>query len=750
MFAGHLPLWNPYILSGIPLVGDAVSNPFDPLNILFIFLNPVNAYEVMISLQLFLAGLFMFLYLRKSLNLNSLSALLGGVLYILNPMLIFVQRLDFINSLGSFMWLPVIVLFLERAMESKSYSSRSYAILMGMALSFSFFCGGVNFSFLMAPFLALHIFLSPGRFIKKMVVLIAVGLIAIFISSVQLLPVMETANQGHRKFLWGNGIFDKSGTDLPALLISLLNFPVDVFNGRPDVIVKFLNSNFNIDVKVFYMGLIEFFLLSIIYLSKAQTYKERIFKINLIAFLIFLVSIYYLPLKGALDFILPVFKGVHLGYSIFLFYFCAIVLMSISFNRLVNHGYASPFFEKYGFIFKTAIFSLSLLMGTLFMTRYSPVLNGLIADPWNIVDMLRLFGLALYLVTLCLSAFVIHRLIKSKTRDGLLTGIILFLSIISNVMVVWEIDYFSCYLRSNLQRNFTESKETNFFRKMKPYDRFEIYHGNKEYWTLNTYGFDFPLVYSASISGGSQQLMSARYRKFYDMLNMRYPFNKSYYWKDGRYVWPSAYAYIDNPNINKTSLNLLGVKYLLYRNQSNDKSLELIQRGDYFHIYENLDVLPRCFIMHKASITTPENILAKLSANSFDPLQEVLFEKVPQSDNIIHESATTDKSKAGRCEIIQYTPNEIVIKYSSLAHGFLVLTDAYDKDWTAYIDGKETEILQSDYLFRAVSIPAGEHTIRFKYLPISFVIGAILSISTLIISFALLFHWRRKIHILQL
>jgi len=139
MFAGHLPLWNPYILSGMPLVGDAVSNPFDPLNILFIFLNPVNAYEVMISLQLFLAGLFMFLYLRKSLNLNSLSALLGGVLYILNPMLIFVQRLDFINSLGSFMWLPVIVLFLERAMESKSYRSRSYAILMGMALSFSFF-----------------------------------------------------------------------------------------------------------------------------------------------------------------------------------------------------------------------------------------------------------------------------------------------------------------------------------------------------------------------------------------------------------------------------------------------------------------------------------------------------------------------------------------------------------------------------------------------------------------------------------
>ena len=34
MLDGHLPLWNPYIFTGITLIGDAVSNPFDILNII--------------------------------------------------------------------------------------------------------------------------------------------------------------------------------------------------------------------------------------------------------------------------------------------------------------------------------------------------------------------------------------------------------------------------------------------------------------------------------------------------------------------------------------------------------------------------------------------------------------------------------------------------------------------------------------------------------------------------------------------
>ena len=74
----------------------------------------------------------------------------------------------------------------------------------------------------------------------------------------------------------------------------------------------------------------------------------------------------------------------------------------------------------------------------------------------------------------------------------------------------------------------------------------------------------------------------------------------------------------------------------------------------------------------------------------------------------------------------------ITIQATSRSDGFLVLTDSYDKGWKAYIDGKETEVFQADYLFRAIIFPKGEHIVTFKYMPLSFVFGAWISIGSLI------------------
>jgi hypothetical protein len=748
MAEGHLPLWNPHILSGIALVGDGLSNPFDPLNIVFIFFDPIDACGMLTSLQLFLSGLFMFLYLRRNLNLTNLSALLGGVLYIFNPVLTsgVGQRLNFVNPLGSFLWLPLVMLFLDRAMERESHHCYYYSILTGMILAFSFFCGGLNFVFFMAIFVALFVILFPAGFFKKSTVLGTVGLIAILLSAIQLFPTLETASQGHRTFLWGNGLFDKSSFGLPTVLISLLNLPFDLLIGRPNALVTFLSSNFKLNLKEYYIGLIDFFLLSLIYLSKAETHRERIFKINTVILLFFLIGIYYLPLKGILVYFFPILKGVHLGYAVFLLYFCIIVLTAVSFNRLVTRSKTSPFLEKYGLAFKIGIFSFSLLIGVLFTAKYFPILRDALANPWITGAFMRVGRLTLYLATLCLSAFVIHRLMRSESKGKIFYGIILFLSISMNAIVLWEIEFFKIHQSNMLQKSFTESRELAFFRNMKTFDRVEIYMGSSDYPGAFPYGFNFPMIYNVSISGGSHQFMSYRYRKYYDMLNMRYPYDISYYWKNGTYSRPSGYAFIDSPKVNMQSLNLLGVKYIFSHVPRHDSFLKLIERGDYYYIYENLDVFPRCFIVHEANVTTPEDILGKLNTNSFNPLQAVLLEKIPPSGNIIYRSTVIDRSRKSRCEIIQYTPNEVVIRYFSPAQGFLVLTDAYDKGWKAYIDGKETEIFRANYLFRAVLIPVGEHTVRFKYLPMSFVIGAALSISTMLVSFVLLFRWRRIIY----
>ena len=76
--------------------------------------------------------------------------------------------------------------------------------------------------------------------------------------------------------------------------------------------------------------------------------------------------------------------------------------------------------------------------------------------------------------------------------------------------------------------------------------------------------------------------------------------------------------------------------------------------------------------------------------------------------------------------------------------GYLVLTDAYYPGWVATVDGQPANIERADILFRAVKIPAGQHRVEFRYQPQSFIIGAAISIGTMVILICGWFIVRRR------
>jgi hypothetical protein len=70
------------------------------------------------------------------------------------------------------------------------------------------------------------------------------------------------------------------------------------------------------------------------------------------------------------------------------------------------------------------------------------------------------------------------------------------------------------------------------------------------------------------------------------------------------------------------------------------------------------------------------------------------------------------------------SPNSVLLGIDAEKDGYLVLTDTWYPGWLATVDDQQVDILHADYLFRAVFVPAGVHKVEFIYRPLSFYGGA--------------------------
>src|SRR5262245_34148720 len=132
---GELPLWNPYTMAGHPIYADGVTRIFSPSLLFYTFLDLPLGYTVARLCELGLGAIFLYWFL-VGIRVRPCGALLGALVFAFSSHSML--HLIGLGWWGGLMWLPLILLLIDRAITG---SSSSYATLAGIVLAVQIYCG---------------------------------------------------------------------------------------------------------------------------------------------------------------------------------------------------------------------------------------------------------------------------------------------------------------------------------------------------------------------------------------------------------------------------------------------------------------------------------------------------------------------------------------------------------------------------------------------------------------------------------
>ncbi|MFD2512780.1 YfhO family protein [Pontibacter locisalis] len=80
-------------------------------------------------------------------------------------------------------------------------------------------------------------------------------------------------------------------------------------------------------------------------------------------------------------------------------------------------------------------------------------------------------------------------------------------------------------------------------------------------------------------------------------------------------------------------------------------------------------------------------------------------------------------------ELVAYQPNYLKYEYQAEQEGLVVFSEVYYADgWQAYLDGEPVDHIRANYILRAMQVPAGKHTIEFRFAPKAYTLGNTISL----------------------
>jgi hypothetical protein len=663
--SGQIPLWNPYSFSGTAHAGNYQTAVFSPFNLLFFVLPFIDAWSILILLQPLLAGLLMYMFV-KSLDRSKEAALLAAVAFMFCGFMVVWMAY---GTLGyAALYLPLIFWGIH-----KKYG---WAISLGIALSL------VSGHFQVSVYV---IGAALGYiFWKKQWRILWYVLMGLLIAVPQILL-------GLRSFaLSTRGAAVLKGEIIPWQY--LLTFIAPDFFGNPVT----RNDWFGHYAEwAGFVGVIP--LMLAFFAVTKKTLREGWFFV-LLAVLTLLLAL-PTPLNDLLYMLkIPVLSGSAASRIILLTSFSLAALAAYGFDTLIA-DWKEKRQRKILYFAVVCVGFIGLTWVTLLFGKPLPIDKLAIAK--------RNFVLPSALVSGGLLLFVLGFIRKKWLQ----------ISIVSLILAVTAFDLLRFAVKwmpfEPRQYVYPQVKSLTYLRSRVGNDRVFGNIGSGEVGTA----FHIPLV------EGYDAVYQARYGEFINAVS------KGYVYPAGRSV-----VQFDKNGVYKTeALQLLGIKYIYHRFSDGrnvwvfpyweylaDGSMHQIYSDEKYEIFEYNNVYQRAFLASSYTVAvTDKDIIDTLFAEDFDRRNSLVLEEKPSVE---------PQTGPGSAEIVSYTPEKVTIKTDSESPKLLFLSDAFDAGWYASVDGKESYVYRADYDFRAVEVPAGNHTVEFRYHPDEFRWGIMLSI----------------------
>jgi hypothetical protein len=201
------------------------------------------------------------------------------------------------------------------------------------------------------------------------------------------------------------------------------------------------------------------------------------------------------------------------------------------------------------------------------------------------------------------------------------------------------------------------------------------------------------------------------YRVFNSTVNPVYDTRSAYFFRSVTGYHPARLSIYQNLidkyifTANQNVLNMLDVRYIIYGDRQTNQQ----------QIQPNAYAFGSCWLVKNVRIVqgSAEEIEAIGNANLRDTaiVQKALSNTVvqPQWDS------------AASIKLSKFDNDTMDYSFNSSKPQFAVFSEVYyPYGWNVYIDGKKADYCKTDYVLRGLSIPAGQHDVKFIFEPSSY------------------------------